>query len=477
MSQRAMREELREARENRGAAVAVAVWTPLHAPTGIAPFAAASATTSTWSSIPEAPDRAYLEAAVRLARLLAHRDARASARWTSTRPAIGRALAGVREQLEAIRALKIAADLGRRTRPKAVWTGLGRMRTGDPGPGRGGRGGAPGRAGGDRPLGGDRGGRADRSRAAPVCRGYALPVTTGPWCGVVHSGEAVRRLPGRRNRRRAVRGSGSAMRRVSIRRPRPPARRSPRPRSPRRSRGRRASSRRCPRTRAPSSRRPRPTRRTAGSSSTTTARTSRPRTARASGRGIAVGPQVQQAALKGYAAKLNAQPAGRRSGRPGRRVRRPGRDHPAPRARPVPRGVRRVDAPRNTTAQASTAIGRARERGRRDLRHRHRQEPPRPQRRRRLQLLAPPTRSAWGDGNGHGTHVAGTVGALDNGIGVVGVAPGRAPVGRPDPRLGRLRPPLVVRLRHGLDRRPSATPPTRRRPLIEAVNMSVAKTG
>ncbi|MDQ3548241.1 MAG: S8 family serine peptidase [Chloroflexota bacterium] len=30
----------------------------------------------------------------------------------------------------------------------------------------------------------------------------------------------------------------------------------------------------------------------------------------------------------------------------------------------------------------------------------------------------------WSDGNGHGTHVAGTIGALDNGIGVVGVAPG-----------------------------------------------------
>ncbi|MEJ2853119.1 MULTISPECIES: S8 family serine peptidase [unclassified Saccharothrix] len=28
------------------------------------------------------------------------------------------------------------------------------------------------------------------------------------------------------------------------------------------------------------------------------------------------------------------------------------------------------------------------------------------------------------DGNGHGTHVAGTIGALDNGVGVVGVAPG-----------------------------------------------------
>lgn len=30
----------------------------------------------------------------------------------------------------------------------------------------------------------------------------------------------------------------------------------------------------------------------------------------------------------------------------------------------------------------------------------------------------------WNDGNGHGTHVAGTVAALDNDIGVVGVAPG-----------------------------------------------------
>ena len=29
----------------------------------------------------------------------------------------------------------------------------------------------------------------------------------------------------------------------------------------------------------------------------------------------------------------------------------------------------------------------------------------------------------WEDGNGHGTHVAGTIGALDNNIGVVGVAP------------------------------------------------------
>ena len=38
MSMRAMREELREARENRGAAVAVVDLQPAHAPAGIAPF-------------------------------------------------------------------------------------------------------------------------------------------------------------------------------------------------------------------------------------------------------------------------------------------------------------------------------------------------------------------------------------------------------------------------------------------------------
>ncbi len=104
MSPRAMREELREARENRGASVAVAAWSARHAPAGIAPFAIIADDVHVVVD-PDAPEGAFLEAAVRLARLLAlaklgERDVEVDAR------AVGRALAGVREQLEAIRALK-----------------------------------------------------------------------------------------------------------------------------------------------------------------------------------------------------------------------------------------------------------------------------------------------------------------------------------------------------------------------------------
>ena len=42
-------------------------------------------------------------------------------------------------------------------------------------------------------------------------------------------------------------------------------------------------------------------------------------------------------------------------------------------------------------------------------------------------------RALWRDVQGHGTHVAGTVGAKDNTTGVVGVAPGVRLVGRQDP--------------------------------------------
>ncbi len=83
---------------------------------------------------------------------------------------------------------------------------------------------------------------------------------------------------------------------------------------------------------------------------------------------------------------------------------------------------------------------------------------------------------AWQDGNGHGTHVAGTIGAIDNGRGVVGVAPGV--------RLWSVRvlrsdgSGLVSWYVCGLDwmaaQRDAANPDL---PLIEAVNMSVARSG
>ncbi len=127
MSQRAMREELREARQNRGAAVAIVAWTPAHAPSAVAPFALVGEDVHVVVD-PELPDTAYLEAAVRLARLLAlaqlqEREVDVDA------AAVGRALAGVRQQLEAIRALKTQlTSVSNAT--KAVWTGLDTLRTG-----------------------------------------------------------------------------------------------------------------------------------------------------------------------------------------------------------------------------------------------------------------------------------------------------------------------------------------------------------
>jgi subtilisin family serine protease len=84
--------------------------------------------------------------------------------------------------------------------------------------------------------------------------------------------------------------------------------------------------------------------------------------------------------------------------------------------------------------------------------------------------------AAWGDPNGHGTHVAGTVGAIDNGSGVVGVAPGV--------RLWSVRildasgTGLVSWYVCGMDWIAAQRDPVDpSRPLIEAVNMSVAKSG
>jgi hypothetical protein len=126
MSMRAMREELREARENRSASVAVAVFTPDHAPTGVAPFCVLG--DDVYCVIdPEAPEGATLEAAIRLARLLAlaslaERDVEMDA------AAIAGALAAIREQLEVVRQLKSQlTSISNAT--KAVWSGLDTMRS------------------------------------------------------------------------------------------------------------------------------------------------------------------------------------------------------------------------------------------------------------------------------------------------------------------------------------------------------------
>ena len=126
MSMRAIREELREAKENRGAAVAVVVFTPVHAPSGVAPFTLVG--DDVYCVIdPDAPEPATLEAAIRLARLLAlaslvEREVEVDA------AAIAAALTAIREQLEVVRSLK-AQLTSISTATKAVWTGLDTMRS------------------------------------------------------------------------------------------------------------------------------------------------------------------------------------------------------------------------------------------------------------------------------------------------------------------------------------------------------------
>jgi hypothetical protein len=126
MSMRAIREELREARENRAAAGALVVFTPAHAPSGIAPFALVG--DDVYCVVdPDAPEPATLEAAVRLARLLAlaslvEHEVEVDA------AAIGAALTAIREQLEVVRTLKSQlTSISNAT--KTVWSGLDTMRS------------------------------------------------------------------------------------------------------------------------------------------------------------------------------------------------------------------------------------------------------------------------------------------------------------------------------------------------------------
>jgi hypothetical protein len=105
VSGREMRDELRAAKTNRDAAAALVVFTPEHAPTGIAPFDVRAG--DVYAVIdPANPDMATLQAAVRLARLLAL----ATLHGSEAEVDIGEvraALTGIRETLELVRGLKV----------------------------------------------------------------------------------------------------------------------------------------------------------------------------------------------------------------------------------------------------------------------------------------------------------------------------------------------------------------------------------
>ncbi|HEU4672256.1 MAG TPA: hypothetical protein VFS32_05090, partial [Candidatus Limnocylindrales bacterium] len=127
MSARAIRDELREAKANRAAQVALVVFTPAHAPTGVAPFDVRSGDVYCVLD-PEAPEPATLEAATKLARLLALASL-AEREVEIDAAAVSRALAAIREQLEAIRALR-AQLTSIRNATGAVWEGLDKLRNG-----------------------------------------------------------------------------------------------------------------------------------------------------------------------------------------------------------------------------------------------------------------------------------------------------------------------------------------------------------
>jgi hypothetical protein len=125
ISARAMRQELRDARENRGAAVSVAVFAPQHAPAGIEPFALLGGDVYCVVD-PEAPEPAFLEAAIGLARVLALATVREREAEVDV-AAVGAALSEIREHMEAIRGMKVQlTSIG--TATKTLWEGLDRLK-------------------------------------------------------------------------------------------------------------------------------------------------------------------------------------------------------------------------------------------------------------------------------------------------------------------------------------------------------------
>ncbi len=127
VSGRAMRDELLEAKRNRDAAVGLVVFSVSHAPAGISPFDVRMG--DVYCAIdPAQPDAATLDAALRLARLLALAATRDSGEEIDA-AAVHDALGRVRAELDAVRGLKTKlTTIG--TAAKAVNAGLDQLRDG-----------------------------------------------------------------------------------------------------------------------------------------------------------------------------------------------------------------------------------------------------------------------------------------------------------------------------------------------------------
>jgi len=127
LSWREIREELDDAKRNRGAAMALAIFTPEHAPAGIEPF------DMRYGHVfcvvdPEQPDAAALSAAVRLSRLYAL----ATLSQREDTVDVGRVLAtvsAIKTELDALRRLKVQLTSIRGTAGE-VAVGLDRLRDG-----------------------------------------------------------------------------------------------------------------------------------------------------------------------------------------------------------------------------------------------------------------------------------------------------------------------------------------------------------
>ncbi len=125
LSWRELRDELANAKRNRGAAVALAIFTPEHAPSGVAPFDVRYG--HVFAVIdPATPDMATLNAAVRLARL--HAFASLAAQTTEVDAArVAQALAALKTELDTVRQLKVSLT-SIRTTAENVAAGLDRLR-------------------------------------------------------------------------------------------------------------------------------------------------------------------------------------------------------------------------------------------------------------------------------------------------------------------------------------------------------------